>query len=408
MSLGGFFRAIFGIGGDHRGWQNNEPLGSVIEGSTQVSPDLSMQLSAVYACVNLISSTIASLPCDVFLISEDGSRKPDKACSLAMLLGNSPNYNMSPFEFWQAMTRSLLLRGNAYALIGRKRDGSAYSITPLSADQMNVKRNEETGFVEYHYYNDKNQVQVLDPANVFHWKHLGDGYIGLSTIEYMRGTLTEAASAQGNAVDMFAGGGQVTGIIKPVGILTPQQKVDTVRGFSQLRSKGKGILILDRQMDFQQLALTPAQTQLLETRRFSVEEICRWFGVPTGLVGGTGDIEKEEGWFYKSTILPLCISAEQAIAKRIACKAEKHHEVRFRLSFLYRANDYQRTQIYATQLQNGMRTRADIAREEGWEVGNAEGMDIHTVQSNLMRLEDVGRVEPTKEETPLSSQPDKN
>ena len=55
-----------------------------------------------------------------------------------------------------------------------------------------------------------------------------------------------------------------------------------------------------------------------------------------------------------------------------------------------------------------MRTRADIAREEGWEVGNAEGMDIHTVQSNLMRLEDVGRVEPTKEETPLSSQPDKN
>ena len=65
MSLGGFFRAIFGIGGDHRGWQNNEPLGSVIEGSTQVSPDLSMQLSAVYACVNLISSTIASLPCDV-------------------------------------------------------------------------------------------------------------------------------------------------------------------------------------------------------------------------------------------------------------------------------------------------------------------------------------------------------
>lgn len=68
------------------------------------------------------------------------------------------------------------------------------------------------------------------------------------------------------------------------------------------------------------------------------------------------------------------------------------------MSFLYRANDYQRTQIYATQLQNGMRTRADIAREEGWEVGNAEGMDIHTVQSNLMRLEDVGRVEPTKEE----------
>lgn len=304
MSLGGFFRSIFGIGGDHRGWQNNEPLGSVIEGSTQVSPDLSMQLSAVYACVNLISSTIASLPCDVFLISEDGSRKPDKACSLAMLLGNSPNYNMSPFEFWQAMTRSLLLRGNAYALIGRKRDGSAYSITPLSADQMNVKRNEQTGFVEYHYYNDKNEIQVLDPANVFHWKHLGDGYIGLSTIEYMRGTLTEAASAQSNAVDMFAGGGQVTGIIKPVGILTPQQKADTVRGFSQLRSKGKGILILDRQMEFQQLALTPAQTQLLETRRFSVEEICRWFGVPTGLVGGTGDIEKEEGWFYKSTILP--------------------------------------------------------------------------------------------------------
>ena len=158
------------------------------------------------------------------------------------------------------------------------------------------------------------------------------------------------------------------------------------------------------------MALSPADTQLLETRKFSTAEICRWFGVPPALVGAeSGDYEKLERWFYKATILPLCVSAEKALMKRVATQDERHnHEVRFRIGELNRADDQARATIYATHVQNGLRTRNEIRNAEGWNPVDVAQADTLTVQSNLMPLDTLGQTAPSLEETNNTPKPEKN
>ena len=158
------------------------------------------------------------------------------------------------------------------------------------------------------------------------------------------------------------------------------------------------------------MSLSPADTQLLETRKFSTAEICRWFGVPPALVGAeSGDYEKLERWFYKATILPLCVSAEKALMKRVATQDERHnHEVRFRLGELNRADDQARAAIYATHVQNGLRSRNEIRNVEGWNPSEIPEADSLTVQSNLMPLETLGKTTPSQEGTMNSINPEKN
>lgn len=400
----GFFRSIFGAFGDHNGYQNNLPLTAPIDGAKNVSPDSSVQISAVWSCVDLLARTMGSLPCDVLEIGADGRRKPDTQCSLHMLLAESPNATMTPFEFWQTMTTHWALRGNAYALIRRNYDGSAYSITPLNPDQMNV--GVVNGKVIYEYLTQDSKKVTYPTADIMHWKCIGNGVIGLSKLEYMRASVDEAIAAQSNAVEMFANKGKINGILTSETLINPKQKQEIAGQFKAMRDNN-GIPVLPVDLKFQQLSLSPADTQLLQTRQFAVEEICRWFGVPSALVNATSsaDLDAVTSHFYKATILPMCISAEQALMKRVASNDEKHnHIVKFRLSFLNRASDSARFGLYAQAVQNGLMTRNEVRRRE--DLDDMEGADTLTAQSNLMPLEMLGSNDPTQtSQTPLVEEP---
>ena len=95
--------------------------------------------------------------------------------------------------------------------------------------------------------------------------------------------------------------------------------------------------------------------------------------------------------------------------KRVATKDERHnHEVRFRLGELNRADDQARAAIYATQVQNGLRTRNEIRNAEGWNPADVDHADTLTVQSNLIPLEKLGQTAPSQEGTMNSINPEKN
>lgn len=401
----GIFRAILGAMGDHEGWQNNQPLTTPIEGVKNLSPDSSIQLSAVWACVDLLARTMGSLPCDVFVIDKDGRRRPDTRCSLHSLLSNSPNKYMTPYEFWQTMTTHWALRGNAYALINRNRDGSAYSIMPLNPDQMNVAI--QNGEVIYEYFDQNSKKVTYKATDILHWKCIGNGIIGLSKLEYMRASVNEAMSAQANAVEMFNNKGKINGVLTSEKVINPAQKLEIAKQFNAMRSGGIPVLPVD--LKFQQLSLSPADTQLLQTRQFAIEEICRWFGVPSTLVNSneSSDLDAVTSHFYKATILPMCISAEQAIMKRVACSDERtNHLVKFRLSFLNRASDSARYSLYAQAVQNGLMTRNEVRRRE--DLDDIEGADTLTAQTNLTPLEKLGENNPSQtSQTTLTQDPQK-
>lgn len=390
--------------GTASGQQITTPIQPVIDQTKLVPPDAALQISSVYACVELLAQTISTLPLYVYEDRGDG-RKPDKASTLWILLHDKPNVWMTPSEFLSAMVVNRMLRGNAYALIERNSYGDPIALIPLASDQMEVSI--IAGGAVYTYHQD-GVTTAISPENIIHWKGLGNGFMGLSKLEFMRATTNEAIKAQDNANALFGKGSKPAGVLQTDQKLNKEQIQQLMERFQgNLQRSGGGLLIADRGLQYTQLSLSPADAQLLQTRQFSVEEICRWFGVPPVLIGsnatttwGSGISEIVSG-FHKFTIGPLVKQLEQAIAKVLVPVTNTTTTIEFRLDGFLRSNPQERAQYYSTMAQNGAMSRNEIRRLEN--LPPVEGGDALTAQSNLVPLEKLGQVQPAS--SPANGEP---
>ena len=280
---------LFGFGGgsamaNKTGAQRTEPSMALVQESAPIGPDGALQLSTVWSCVDLLSRIVGSLPLFVYDTTKAGQRTMARESRLYALLHDSPNSRMTPMEFLVAMMLNLSLRGRAYARIDRdQRTGEAIALWPMPAEQVQAVVLPDGSMVyEYQIGGD---VAVFAAENVLHLKGMGNGTEGLSKLEHMRATVSEAASAQAAASRLFLNGGKPTGILMLDKVLRKDQRDAVSARFSEMQQGGMSRLyVLEADMKFQQLSLSPEDQQLLETRQFSVEEICRWFGVPPVLV----------------------------------------------------------------------------------------------------------------------------
>lgn len=388
--------------GTASGQQLGLPLAPIIDQTKLTPPDAALQISAVFACVEILAQTISTLPLYVYR-DKGGVRVPDKMSRLWLLLHESPNRWMTPSEFLSAMVVNRMLRGNAYALIERDSAGEPIALVPLSPDQMEVSVVE--GGEVYVYYQD-GDITALAPENVIHWKGLGNGFLGLSKLDFMRATTNEAIRAQDNANSLYGKGSKPTGVLQTDSKLSAEQVTALMTRFqTSMTSSGGGLIIADRGLKYSQMSLSSADAQLLETRRFTIEEICRWFGVPGVLVGTTGQttwgsgIEQIVSGFHKFTIGPLCKQLEQVLERRL-----KNYEpitIEFKMDGLLRTDPASRAAFYSTMSQNGAMTRNEIRRLEN--LPPVEGGDELTAQSNLVSLRKLGAVEPAS--SPINGEP---
>ena len=411
------FRGIWrggGAPGDASGWQQNAPMVPAVEASKPYDVDKALQIPSVWACIDLLSHTVAALPCDVFLIDSEGRKTADDKCNLADVLGRSPNADMTPYEFFSAMVTNYCLHGNAYALITRwtgERKGQVKALYPLAPQQMQIYRDEDSGQLIYRYLDKNEKYTDYKSSEILHWKGIGNGIMGLKKLAFMRATLTESNDSQSIAVNLFSRNGKLDGVLSTGGVINDRQKKDIADQFERMRKDG-GIPVLPADMKFTPYSATPAESQLLETRKFCVEEVCRWFGIPSALINSSGgapgsNIEQVTANFYRSTVLPMLMGLEQAIMKRVPCVEERYnHIVKFRLSFLNRASDQARAQIAATAVQNGWKTRNEVREDEGLPPV-PEGGTL-TAQSNLFPLGQLGTANASQvRQDPISQEPTK-
>lgn len=388
----------FGWGGalgENTGKQQSRPSGSLVDGAIALAPDGAMQLSTVWACIWLLANTIASLPLFVYA-NANGKRELARAELLYQLLHDSPNNRMTPVEFWVSMLLNLLLRGNAYARIERNESSAAVALWPMSADQIEVNVQDD-GSILYLYRVGSN-LAVLSESNVLHIKDIGNGTIGLDRLDHMRCTTAEATNAQAAASNLFANGGKPSGILMLDRVLKPEQREAIRRNFSSMaEGQTSRLVVLEADMKYQQVTLTPEDQELLETRRFTVEELCRWFGVPPVLVGHSnvtawgGGIEQLIDGFYKFTIRPALVRIEQAVTKRVMTPAQRARlTVEFNFDALLRASLKDRMEIYAKGAQNGIVTRNECRQLEN--LPPVAGADQLTAQTNLAPLHLLGQI----------------
>lgn len=328
-------------------------------------------LAAAYACVNLLAGTQASLPLMVYRTDSAGVRTVARDHPLYFVLHDSPNYDQTSVDFWEFMCAGLELQGNAYALIEKRSGGQINSLTPINPSIVTVKRLMD-GSIEYAWSQDGKSQRVTQ-ENILHIRGFGGNPLGgVSPLAMCRQTFYGALSAESAAARMFANGAMPSGVLSTEKTLTPAQRQIAEElladKFTGALNAGRPML-LDNGVKWEQLTISPEDAQMLETRRFGVEEVCRIFGVPPHMIGhtenstswGTG-LEQQTLGFTKFTLRRRLKRIETALEKQLLTLAERRSglTIEFNLEGLLRGDSAGRAAFYQTMTQMGAMTVNEV------------------------------------------------
>lgn len=395
---------IKGLLGNYEGEQVTKPLAPIVPHTKPATVNNVLQIPAIWECVNKIVRSMSGLPIDILkTIDDDGNTEMVKTGQLYYLLNKQPNSYMTPSDFLKKITLDYLIHGNAFVRIDKAR-GADYiaALVPLNAEQVKTYLKDNRVF--YKYYSEKDQIIEYSSDEIMHWKGIGNGIVGLSMADFAGTTLTEAVSAQDASIEMFRNKGKLNGILSAeTPIINDKQAKDFLKTFTEMRNADLGIPLLPSGFKFQSLSMSPVETQLLSTREFIVKEFSRWFGIPYGLLtGDSNDLVELSNYFYETTVLPMCIELEQVIEQKIIKDDSLH--CKFRTSILKRMSDQTRVSMQTSYVQNGLRTRNELRREDGF--GRIDGADELTAQNNLYPLDKLGTANANQtKQTPISEQP---
>ena len=377
------------------GW--NFLFGGTTSGKA-VNERTAMQTSAVYACVRILAESVAGLPLHVYERTANGSKSTKPSHPLYRLLHDEPNREMTSFVFRETLMSHLLLWGNAYAQIIRDGRGFPIALYPLLPDRMAVDRN-ESGELVYTYQSDKGQVK-LRRENILHIPGLGfDGLIGYSPIAMAKNAVGLALATEDYGATFFANGANPGGVLEHPGVIKPEQ-ADRLRESWQSQFGGANahkVAVLEEGLKFHQMSIPPEQAQFLETRKFQINEIARIFRVPPHMVGDLekssfSNIEQQSLEFVKYTLDPWVVRWEQSLQQALILPSEKATIfIKFNLDGLLRGDYQSRMQGYSTGIQNGFMSVNDVRSLEDMNLlTSEEGGDLHFVNSNMVKLADVG------------------
>ena len=255
--------------------------------ASPVTPTTAQGVSAVYACVQAISETVASLPLILFERSGD-DRKRATAHPLYRVLHDQFNPELTALEGREYLQACVLLRGNAFARIEWDMAGQVKALWPISPDAMQVRRAPSGGLV-YEYSDGTGKLHRLLAHEVLHLRHrLGDdGIMGVSPIAAARGVVELAQAEADHGVNTFRNGAKLLGVLKFPGKLKPEQSKAIAASWSTQHGGGANAgrtAILEEGVDFQSVSMTMEDSEWLEARKFSVIEVCRLFRVPPVIV----------------------------------------------------------------------------------------------------------------------------
>ena len=402
MNLFSTALAWFGLGSisnPDKGAQHGSRGGTNTEAGISVSDERALQVSAVWACVQYITNSIASVPIEFYEKTSDG-RKELGNHALIDLFHSSPNALMKPRDFRKAMTMQAVMWSNAYAEIVWS-GNRPISIIPLRPGRMTPVIGDD-GDLTYHYAVE-NGVKIYAKRSIMHLKGFGsDGIVGMSRNDYARQTLGLSVSADVYAAKQFANGGRSGGgYLKFDTFLTEDQRKqakELYQNISETAYNANKIWIFEGGADYTQDTLNPDTMQMIETRNMQLGEIARFNGVPEVLIGagsGTGQwpasFEQQLLFFLTFTLQDYLDEWETAIADSMLVPSErKKIIIDHDISKFIRMDSTTKAELQSTQVQNGLKTRNEIRMMNN--DPTIEGGDDLTVQVNLTPVNELSKV----------------
>jgi HK97 family phage portal protein len=350
-----------------------------------VTEDTALRLSAVYACVRLISDTISTLPYDQY-VRRDGQRfsyRPKDAWI------DRPSTEMPKTTFWKQVIVSLLLDGNAFVQIVRS-GNEIVDLIPINPMQVRVeRRNGRKTFII-------NGSLVMDTTQVLHLTEmmLPGEVRGVSRIKQAKEALGLGLALEEYAAQFFGNGAFAGGVLEFPEKLSPEQRKEireTWNAQHQGPKRAHRVGMLWGGGKFNPMTVNPAESQLVDQRRFAIEEVARIFRVPPFMLGVSenaamafASIEQQQLFFRQHTIQPYVEMLEDHFA---ALLENPNTFIKFNMSSIVRADLSSRYSAYNVALLAGFMSVNDVRSLE--DLGPVEAGDQYRVPLQNIPLTDA-------------------
>lgn len=399
MKIKSVLRQTLGLTAQSLGAWRNWSGGGTLSGQT-VTPESALQLTAVFRAVRLTSSTVASLPINIYRKGPNGPEEVTDTPS-ARLLKYRPNSEQTPFEFFEQLMACVELLGEGFARKVKGISGEIVSLQILHPSRMTDRDNSAgTGYF-WEYRDARGRLIILQPDEVIHVRGFSmAGRRGVSPIAACREAVGLAQAANETAARLFAGGMKNSGFVKTNSILTGDQREEmneVLKGYLGTSKIGR-LMILEAGMDFVPLNMNAQDAELLLTRKFEIEELGRMFDMPPILLGhssqgqtmwGSGVSAIIKSWLslgLRQRIRRL----EQVLDSRLLSPAEQARGlyVKVNIDALLSADMLERIQVLAQAVLSSLMT-PDEARAK-LELGAMPGGATLLAQTNLAPLATLG------------------
>lgn len=328
-----------------------------------MNADIAMQISAVWKCVRLVSSTIGSLPFG--LIATDGSGREDRNATLDIIIRDTPNATQHSMEFWESIIGCQELVGNGFAhkqYNGAKEVSGLTLLNPWGMRPRRLANNR----IRWDYTDDKGFRHEFDQDEIFHLKQFSfDGELGLSTVQYGAQTLGSTRAADRVSGQMFSSGMSASGFLETAQILQDKDRTDLQKIMTAYRGQqGVGkLMILEGGMKFNPISMSAQDAQLLTSRRFNIEEVCRWFDVPPILAGHNPEGGTQWGTGVEQVIIAWLVLGLRTRIRRIEATVRKQLMTpaqrvgwtpKINFDALLQGDSAARATLFSNYLQNGV------------------------------------------------------
>lgn len=394
--------------------------GGPTNAGVMVNERKALNLTAVYACVRVLSDAISTLPLQAFRRMADGGREVAREHAVYRLLHDRPNPDMTAVVFRELMMLYVLLWGNAYALIVFNGGGEPIELIPIEPHRVKVGRGPD-GRKVYEVTGVKGREFIPD-AHMLHVMGLSfDGLVGMSVIGMIRQTCGVALAAEEFGAKFFANGAHMGGVLSHPKTLKPETIVNLRETFAArttgMNNVGKPY-VLEEDMKWTPLSVPPGDAQFLESREFQVTEFARFFRVPPHMIADlrestNNNIEHQGIEFVVHSLRPWLVKIEQECSYKLfpAEPERSTYYVEHKIEGLLRGDAKAQAEAFAVLRQNG------IINANEWRVSlnmnkiAGEQGDAYLVNGNMIPATQAvagntpGQLDPTAPPPPTNAPP---
>jgi HK97 family phage portal protein len=360
--------------------------GGVVDYAAGVNEDTALAISAVYAAVDRISNSLASIPCNVYERTSEGKRVATNHDQY-FLWHSEPSDILTSFQLRKALFAWCLLRGNGYARINRTGGRpSAYEFVHPK-DVIDIVEVEGELFYII-------AGEAVSASDMVHISTLSkNGYFGLSPIQIHAQAIGAALKRNIHSNKAMENGSTLSGVLKYPHGLKPEQK-EALRESWRARHGGVdnsgSVPILEYGVEFQALSMTPADIQLIEVLKFTVEDIARIYGIPPHMIGHlerstNNNINQQSVEYVQYCLTPWAVQFEQELNRKIFRPNEKkRYYIKLGLNALLRGDIDARREFYRLLLDRGVFSINEVRELE--DMNKVEGGDLRMLQSSMIPL----------------------